>query len=93
MPSGRKGNKKVKTGCLICKYAIVPRQSVDGLLKHLKLTDIIRIRRVKCDEGKPNCQRCISTGRKCDGYEHLHTLGVVQSKSSQRSSADVMTEV
>ena len=27
-----------------------------------------RIRRVKCDEGKPNCVRCSSTGRKCDGY-------------------------
>ncbi|KKZ64425.1 hypothetical protein EMCG_09583 [[Emmonsia] crescens] len=27
-----------------------------------------RIRRVKCDEAKPSCFRCISTGRKCDGY-------------------------
>ncbi|KAL6898930.1 hypothetical protein GGI43DRAFT_72982 [Trichoderma evansii] len=25
-------------------------------------------RRVKCDEKKPACQRCISTGRICDGY-------------------------
>ncbi|VZH91530.1 unnamed protein product [Fusarium fujikuroi] len=28
-----------------------------------------RIRRVKCDEGKPSCHRCVSTGRKCDGYD------------------------
>ncbi|KAH7348599.1 hypothetical protein BKA65DRAFT_500924 [Rhexocercosporidium sp. MPI-PUGE-AT-0058] len=28
-----------------------------------------KIRRVKCDEGKPSCARCTSTGRKCDGYE------------------------
>ncbi|KAH8646814.1 hypothetical protein BX600DRAFT_476960 [Xylariales sp. PMI_506] len=28
-----------------------------------------RIRRVKCDEGKPFCNRCASTGRKCDGYK------------------------
>ncbi|KAF2493017.1 hypothetical protein BU16DRAFT_424028, partial [Lophium mytilinum] len=28
-----------------------------------------RIRRVKCDEDKPDCKRCTSTGRKCDGYE------------------------
>ncbi|KAE9370994.1 hypothetical protein N431DRAFT_409358 [Stipitochalara longipes BDJ] len=28
-----------------------------------------RIRRIKCDEGKPSCLRCTSTGRKCDGYE------------------------
>ncbi|KAK5652686.1 hypothetical protein OQA88_10280 [Cercophora sp. LCS_1] len=27
-----------------------------------------KIRRVKCDEGKPACQRCVSTGRVCDGY-------------------------
>ncbi|PVH82471.1 hypothetical protein DL98DRAFT_456481 [Cadophora sp. DSE1049] len=27
-----------------------------------------KIRRVKCDEGKPFCARCTSTGRKCDGY-------------------------
>lgn len=41
----RKGNAKVRTGCLTCK-----------------------IRKVKCDEGKPCCRRCTSTGRKCDGY-------------------------
>lgn len=23
---------------------------------------------MKCDEAKPNCQKCTSTGRKCDGY-------------------------
>ncbi|KAE8378523.1 hypothetical protein BDV26DRAFT_292190 [Aspergillus bertholletiae] len=26
------------------------------------------IRRVKCDEQRPNCLRCTSTGRHCDGY-------------------------
>ena len=30
-----------------------------------------RIRKVKCDEGKPKCHRCESTGRKCDGYGPL----------------------
>ncbi|PLB47405.1 hypothetical protein P170DRAFT_240591 [Aspergillus steynii IBT 23096] len=28
-----------------------------------------RIRRVKCDETRPVCTRCLSTGRKCDGYD------------------------
>ncbi|KAF4495885.1 Transcriptional regulatory moc3 [Fusarium agapanthi] len=28
-----------------------------------------RLRRVKCDEDKPSCHRCTSTGRKCDGYD------------------------
>jgi hypothetical protein len=27
-----------------------------------------KARRVKCDEGKPFCQRCVSAGRQCDGY-------------------------
>ncbi|TVY55313.1 putative transcriptional regulatory protein [Lachnellula cervina] len=27
-----------------------------------------RVRRIKCDEAKPSCQRCLTTGRKCDGY-------------------------
>ncbi|KAK0127395.1 hypothetical protein ONS96_006940 [Cadophora gregata f. sp. sojae] len=27
-----------------------------------------KIRRVKCDEGKPSCVKCTTTGRKCDGY-------------------------
>ncbi|XEU95859.1 hypothetical protein FSHL1_001144 [Fusarium sambucinum] len=26
-------------------------------------------KRVKCDEAHPSCQRCTSTGRKCDGYQ------------------------
>jgi len=28
----------------------------------------LSVRRVKCDETKPDCVRCTSTGRKCDGY-------------------------
>ena len=27
-----------------------------------------KIRRVRCDLSRPSCQRCLSTGRKCDGY-------------------------
>ena len=27
-----------------------------------------KIRRVKCDEAKPACGKCVATGRKCDGY-------------------------
>ncbi|KAM0173164.1 hypothetical protein ACHAPF_006919 [Botrytis cinerea] len=29
-----------------------------------------KLRRVKCDEAKPSCMRCINFGRKCDGYEY-----------------------
>ncbi|KAI5369289.1 Putative zn(2)-C6 fungal-type DNA-binding domain-containing protein [Septoria linicola] len=41
-----------------------------------------KIRRVKCDEQKPECQRCISTGRKCDGYAPLHKEPTVHSIGS-----------
>jgi hypothetical protein len=27
-----------------------------------------RVRKIKCDEAKPACTKCFSTGRKCDGY-------------------------
>ncbi|KAF2014609.1 hypothetical protein BU24DRAFT_217625 [Aaosphaeria arxii CBS 175.79] len=30
-----------------------------------------RSRRIKCDEEKPHCKRCTSTGRRCDGYGAL----------------------
>ncbi|KAK7219533.1 hypothetical protein V2G26_007536 [Clonostachys chloroleuca] len=35
-----------------------------------------RIRKVKCDEKKPSCQKCTSTGRNCDGYESPFRLHV-----------------
>ncbi|KAL4937820.1 hypothetical protein BDV06DRAFT_215607 [Aspergillus oleicola] len=31
-------------------------------------TGCFTCKRVKCDEAKPHCVRCTSTGRKCDGY-------------------------
>ncbi|KAK7180256.1 C6 zinc finger domain protein [Paraphaeosphaeria sporulosa] len=30
-----------------------------------------KVRRVRCDEQKPECNRCVSTGRKCDGYQPI----------------------
>ena len=35
----------------------------------LILFAIPAVRRIKCDETKPDCVRCTSTGRKCDGYQ------------------------
>lgn len=31
-------------------------------------SSVYRIRKVKCDEDRPACRRCIATGRVCDGY-------------------------
>lgn len=33
-----------------------------------------RIRKIKCDENKPFCRRCVDTGRTCDGYESTFRL-------------------
>ena len=32
------------------------------------MVDNLRIRKVKCDEARPSCYRCLSTGRICEGY-------------------------
>jgi len=63
---------KVRTGCKTCKYAARTNSwgrrtlgnDADGLL---------RIRRIKCDEEKPACLKCRSTGRQCDGYDKVQT--------------------
>ncbi|KAH6896692.1 hypothetical protein B0T10DRAFT_433229 [Thelonectria olida] len=39
----------------------MPRKSGTGCIT-------CRIRRVKCDEAKPACQRCLAAKRQCDGY-------------------------
>ncbi|KJK83207.1 hypothetical protein H634G_01336 [Metarhizium anisopliae BRIP 53293] len=33
-------------------------------------------RRIKCDEGRPACERCCKTGRICDGYDGPPATGV-----------------
>ncbi|KAK9770187.1 hypothetical protein SCAR479_13152 [Seiridium cardinale] len=44
--------------------------SVHGVVAHGAESELtnLRVRKVKCDETKPACVRCTSTGRKCDGY-------------------------
>ncbi|KAK4220857.1 hypothetical protein QBC38DRAFT_550407 [Podospora fimiseda] len=34
-----------------------------------------KARKVKCDEAKPHCQRCTTTGRKCNGYQSSAAAG------------------
>ncbi|KAK1825853.1 hypothetical protein QBC39DRAFT_270161 [Podospora conica] len=58
--SGRKGSKKVRTGCITCK-----------------------IRKVKCDEGKPFCMRCTKTGRRCDGYLDAKSMAQRRRRAGQ----------
>ncbi|KAJ9607258.1 hypothetical protein H2200_008331 [Cladophialophora chaetospira] len=35
---------------------------------------VCKKRHVRCDESKPSCQKCTSTGRKCDGYVLIKPL-------------------
>ena len=57
------GGRKTKTGCATCR--LVEALMVEGY------ADFVRIRKIKCDEAKPFCQKCVKTGRTCDGYESV----------------------
>jgi Fungal specific transcription factor domain/Fungal Zn(2)-Cys(6) binuclear cluster domain len=54
---------EVKTGCLTCRAVLFSRHP-SRLIKRR------RIRRIKCDEQRPACQICFSTGCRCDSYDH-----------------------
>ncbi|OCL07363.1 hypothetical protein AOQ84DRAFT_320056, partial [Glonium stellatum] len=41
-----------------------------------------KIRRVKCDEDKPACQKCLRTGRTCDGYKDSREWVIIAPPSS-----------
>ena len=55
---------KVKTGCYTCKQ-VSWCLWISNILSNLSKR---RYRRVKCDEAKPWCQRCIKFGVDCYGY-------------------------
>jgi hypothetical protein len=59
---GRVFAPKVKTGCKACKYVSFFFASTrSSLILH-------RTRRVKCDEDKPECLRCLQYYGSCSGY-------------------------
>lgn len=41
---------------------------------------IIRTRRIKCDESRPQCTQCIDFGFECDGYGPVHKEPISNSK-------------
>ncbi|KAG9258452.1 uncharacterized protein F5Z01DRAFT_643240 [Emericellopsis atlantica] len=45
-----------------------------------------KIRRVRCDEEKPACKRCTSTGRTCDGYLNTKPVLVARDSSNDLSA-------
>jgi hypothetical protein len=56
-----------------------------------------RIRKIKCDEARPSCQKCISTGRKCDGYSTVpfsrEDLRAASQSSPQDSTESNLTVI
>src|SRR5690349_19556803 len=54
-----------------------------------RLTELLRIRHVKCDETKPECTKCLSTGRKCDGYEDPKAPRTKNKRASSRDGASL----
>ncbi|KAK5656091.1 hypothetical protein OQA88_5230 [Cercophora sp. LCS_1] len=51
----------------------------------------VRIRRIKCDQSRPSCEKCRSTGRVCDGYSPTPFFGLDMNlgKTGRTSSSDV----
>ncbi|KAK0704417.1 hypothetical protein B0H67DRAFT_349307 [Lasiosphaeris hirsuta] len=47
-----------------------------------------KIRRVKCDESRPECTRCVQAGRTCDGY-----VSSTQPHQSRRALADAVRQL
>ena len=61
----RRKHNKTRTGCLTCRSVHIITQ----LIKKALLTRVgIRGRRVKCDETRPACERCVKFGWDCEGY-------------------------
>jgi hypothetical protein len=48
---------------------------------------------VKCDEAKPSCQRCVNTGRKCDGYSQEIIISSAVGKESVAIIQRISTHV
>ncbi|KAG5996573.1 hypothetical protein E4U43_002830 [Claviceps pusilla] len=62
---------KVKTGCATCRPDLTKKLS--------------RARRVKCDEAKPSCRRCVSVGRICGGYSRHAGAGAAAVEGASTS--------
>ncbi|KAH7128910.1 hypothetical protein EDB81DRAFT_808492 [Dactylonectria macrodidyma] len=44
------------------------RPSISGKSRVRTGCRTCKVRRIKCDEARPSCQKCSSTGRRCEGY-------------------------
>jgi len=84
-------HRKVRTGCITCKY--VYRQYKKARIRyHWEFSNLTvhgpRVRKIRCDEGKPACDRCTTTGRSCEGYMEPR----IQGTSSEAIQATAQLE-
>ena len=66
-------------------FGVLPRRQRASKPKLRTGCRTCKFRRINCDETKPSCKRCTSTGRKCDGYGFPKSL----SSSTTTRKADV----
>jgi hypothetical protein len=66
---GARGIPKVKSGCQTCKYDSTRPEEAGYLINQN-----FRIRHKKCDETRPACSQCSSTGRRCDFTPGNHSV-------------------
>jgi hypothetical protein len=55
----RRSAAKVKTGCKTCKYVHLFATNSLALNTACGLLICLRVRRIKCDEGRPSCLKCV----------------------------------
>lgn len=69
-PRTKRWAPKVRTGCLTCRWVYLAALPIlPGLWLVTCLTlRYDSMRRVKCDELKPDCRVCLTGGRTCGGY-------------------------
>lgn len=61
--------------------------SINALTKRAQTNSA---RRIKCDEAKPSCQRCLKSGHKCRGYS---VVAPAQRKSPFQSAVAIAPDV
>ncbi|KAI4124592.1 MAG: hypothetical protein LQ347_005681, partial [Umbilicaria vellea] len=71
---------------------LVPYKGMRAIHNKVKTgCNTCKIRRVKCDEQKPECFRCRETGRKCDGYATEGLTSRVKNLNSPDLARDKFT--
>lgn len=90
-PRQKRWAPKVKTGCITCRFVVNPICVYENISLWLFILLYYSCRRIKCDEAKPACRRCISTGRLCEGYISNTALRTAESSRQDEPSRALIT--